>query len=134
MKKDTKFWEDKQKKCIKKKVSWSNFDSDMNEYASTIDSKKYVGIYAIPRGGLVLGVKLSHLLGLPLLLSPCDKCLIVDDILDSGETVKPLLQKFEKTCAFYFWFVLEKSLTDYWSCITFTNVKKKNYWLTFPWE
>lgn len=45
------------------------------------------GVYGIPRGGLVFAVMLSHRLSIPLLMSPTEGCLIVDDICDSGETL-----------------------------------------------
>jgi hypoxanthine phosphoribosyltransferase len=50
---------------------------------------KFVGIYAIPRGGLIPGVYLSHLLGLPLIWNKnkiTKKILVVDEICDSGKT------------------------------------------------
>jgi len=58
-------------------------------------NKKFKNIYAIPRGGLILGVHLSHTLNLPLLTDDIDEgtltedTLIVDDICDTGKTLIP---------------------------------------------
>lgn len=53
--------------------------------------KKYTNIYAIPRGGYLLGCMLAHQLNLPLevnknAINP-KNTLIVDDLIDSGKTV-----------------------------------------------
>lgn len=57
--------------------------------------KKFKAIYAIPRGGLVIGVALSHALKLNLLLTKeelkqcaIDEVLVVDDIADHGRALK----------------------------------------------
>ncbi len=58
--------------------------------------KKFKAIYAIPRGGLVIGVALSHILRLNLILTEeklkqyaIDEVLVVDDIADYGRALKP---------------------------------------------
>lgn len=52
-------------------------------------NKKYNEIYAIPRGGLILGVYLSHHLNIPLVTNIISKnTLIVDDICDTGATLE----------------------------------------------
>lgn len=50
--------------------------------------KNYGGIYAIPRGGVPIGVALAKELSLPLLDKPTSTCLIVDDLIDSGSTLE----------------------------------------------
>lgn len=53
------------------------------------------GIYAIPRGGIPLGIALSSALGIPMVETPNGAgkkfTLIVDDIVDSGETIRPFV-------------------------------------------
>lgn len=46
------------------------------------------GVYGPPRGGLIPAVYLSHQLGLPLLTTPQQDMLWVDDIVDSGDTLE----------------------------------------------
>jgi len=55
--------------------------------------RKYEEIYAIPRGGLILGVYLSHYLNIPMVTNvKGPNTLIVDDICDTGKT----LQKYKQ--------------------------------------
>lgn len=51
-------------------------------------NKKYSSIYAIPRGGLILGVYLSHMLNIPLVRVIEPNTLVVDDICDTGSTLE----------------------------------------------
>jgi hypoxanthine phosphoribosyltransferase len=50
--------------------------------------KEFDNIYAIPRGGYMLAIPLSHKLNMPLVNKPSSRTLIVDDILDTGKTLK----------------------------------------------
>ena len=77
-----------------KNVSWDEFDKASLKLADEIkkyqikSGKKFIGIYPIPRGGYCLGVKLSHLLDIPLTHHFYqDKILIVDEIVDNGCTL-----------------------------------------------
>lgn len=75
----------------KKKLSFTNIHNLIISLSKKID-KKYKNLYAIPRGGCVIGVYLSHLLDIPMLINREDinpsTTLVVDDILDSGITLK----------------------------------------------
>ena len=58
---------------------------------NTISFKQIKNIYAIPRGGLPLAVSLSHRLNLPIIMNETEispQTLVVDDIFDSGATLK----------------------------------------------
>lgn len=92
------------------------------------------GVFGPPRGGCCLAVLFSHLLHIPYLSEPCEGCLIVDDVCDTGVT-------------------LEKYM-DIPGVITYTDVAKEsarvspkffgmwipvrdtlaNAWVEFPWE
>lgn len=53
--------------------------------------KQYKAIYGIPRGGVPIAMVLSEKLGIPLVNSPeHEDILIVDDLIDSGNTLKDL--------------------------------------------
>jgi len=52
--------------------------------------KNFLNIYAVPRGGLILGVYLSHELGISLNNHfVLNNTLVVDDICDTGKTLEP---------------------------------------------
>ena len=70
-------------------VTWEDIEHFV-DYTADILSKSDIdvpGIYGLPRGGLIFAVMLSHRLNKPMLISPCEGCLIVDDICDSGESL-----------------------------------------------
>lgn len=98
-------------------------------------SNKPSGVFGIPRGGLILAVLVSHALDIPMLSAPCDNCLIVDDICDSGES---LLHYYNNTSGgarkdfrIATMYYKENSLgvkPDYYM------KKKADNWIVFPWE
>lgn len=77
--------------------SWADIDkaADYIAYQIRLGKTRIDAIYGIPRGGLILGVILSHKLDVPLILDPLKaknkKLLIVDDISDTGRTLEKLL-------------------------------------------
>ena len=48
---------------MKKFISWDKLDTLVDELCDMIPENQYEGIYAIPRGGLIIGVMMSHKLG-----------------------------------------------------------------------
>ena len=57
------------------------------------DKVKFNGIYGVPRGGLPIAVSLSHRLNLQFYMLPSNEILVVDDISDTGKTLKDTLHK-----------------------------------------
>lgn len=110
-------------------VTWEEFTTGALHIAQQIKNRKlkFDGIYAIPRGGLPLGRLLGRKLNLPLLKIPTNKSLVVDDISDTGKTLKGVKNK--KIACLY---------TTKWAKIkpNFWAFRKlsKNHWLIFPWE
>ena len=48
---------------------------------------QFDNIYAIPRGGYMLALFLSHIFDKPIVTEPTENSLVVDDICDTGETL-----------------------------------------------
>ena len=80
------------------KYTWNDFDSDYEKLVKEI--KPFLpsirNIYAIPKSGLILGVVLSHRLGVPLILQDdireiTNETLIVDDMVESGDTLRDFI-------------------------------------------
>lgn len=109
-------------------VSWNDVEKFVSSCTSWVKSNVDVtGVYAVPRGGLVLGTMLSHSLDVPMLASPSKGCLIVDDISDTGKTLYGLSRRGTFTaCMFY----KKGSLVepDFWMS------EKVDSWIKFPWE
>ena len=110
--------------------TWSQFDNDCEQVVRWAKDQNFKSVFGIPRGGLIPAVKLSHLLDIPLVLNLVDvtpNTLVIDDIIDTGATVKRLnFADGVKIASLYFH---EKAETrpDF-----FVRVKTK--WVRFPWE
>lgn len=72
-------------------ISYEKLTKDINELAGIIQASgvQYKTIYAVPRGGVPVGVLIAQALNLPLVEEPTDDvtCLVVDDLVDSGKTL-----------------------------------------------
>jgi hypoxanthine phosphoribosyltransferase len=89
---------------------------------------KFKDIYAIPRGGLVFGVYLSHTLGIPMTRKITKDTLIVDDICDTGNTL--LNYKYNEKIT-----LVGKPIGLNKNEYVYYNKKvKDNVWVHFPWE
>src|SRR3989338_6749649 len=112
-----------------KKYTWNQFDKDAKKIASQIQKsgRKFDGVYGPARGGLPLAVVLSHALNIPLFDKPKTKnTLIVDDIADTGKTLK----KYSTThfIATVFYHPQSAFIPKIWLH------KKESEWILFPWE
>lgn len=112
-------------------VDYNLFIKCVDKLAKRIvaSDKHYKGIYAIPRGGLVFGVYLSHKLNIPLMpFTTSPHVLVVDDILDTGIT----LSKYtEYDCVV----IIAKSTgLDRCPNVMYAITTADNMWAKFPWE
>ena len=118
--------------------NWEMFDKDIKTIHNYIKClrTKILAIVAIPRGGLVLGTKLSHLLNIPLFFSlnevskkyKQNEICIVDDISDTGETLKILgVDNYNVITLFM------KPQTNFIPNF-FCKLANNNSWIVFPWE
>ena len=91
-------------------------------------------VYGLPRGGLPIAVELSHRLNLPLLMNYYDrkvvtdkKVLVVDDIADTGHTLKDFDNENNVICTLHYH---QQSIIepDYYV------EEKGDRWIVYPWE
>lgn len=76
---------------MKTRIKWDYVNLACDTLVSYIknDGKKFDVVVGIPRGGLVVAVRMSHLLNVPLKLDCFEgHVLLVDDICDSGRTME----------------------------------------------
>ena len=113
--------------------------SEMLKKDQSFDS--ITGVYGIPRGGLPISVYLSHHLNLPFYLlrydfksknEPSNRLLVVDDIVDSGNTMLNIiselaLQKKKYIFCSLFYKPISAFRPDFF-------VKETKDWIVFPWE
>ena len=68
--------------------TWGEFDKSVEQIAKKCMFKEFSGIYGVPRGGLCLAVALSHKLKIELISEPLKNSLIVDDVYETGLTLR----------------------------------------------
>jgi len=120
----------------KRFISWSDVDDAVGRLAINITNSKYniSAIGGLPRGGLIPAVMLSHKLNIPFvsqanIAGVTGNILIVDDICDSGKTLKRF--KFENnvyTATLHYKTTAEYEPHFWW------RIAAQNEWLCYPWE
>ena len=110
-------------------VSWAEIDYLTDRVAKQVVNNypEINSVYGIARGGLIPATMLSHKLDIPYSSQLSINTLIVDDICDSGVTLKKW--KGYKTAVLF-----HKPHT---ACMTPTihgNIHTGNEWIIYPWE
>ena len=118
-------------------ISWSQYELYVARIADwiTMCCEEEVGaIYGLPRGGLPIAVSLSHMLDLPILMNYYDrklvtkkKILVVDDIADTGHTLKDFDSPHNIICTMHYH---QDSITR----PDFFCTEKGDDWIVYPWE
>ena len=121
-------------------ITWENIDEAIEVLAKQIEDSMihYEVSYGLARGGLVPAVMLSHRLKIPMVLNMEEvwrlkvknkAALIVDDISDTGETLKYFDdQKFDIATLF-----VREHTSKIKPRYSYKNINHDN-WLLFPWE
>ncbi len=128
---------------MKEYISWKQYEKYILEIHTWVHKKFYDvnrqelmlgAIYGLPRGGLPIAVSLSHKLHLPLLMNYYDrkvvtdkKILVVDDIADTGHTLKDFDNKHNVICTIHHH---EQSIVK----PDFFCREKDDKWIVYPWE
>jgi hypoxanthine phosphoribosyltransferase len=71
--------------------TWEQFDKDCERIARWAKEFGFKNIFGVPRSGIMVAIRVSHLLNIPLVdnadeIDP-DDTLIVDDAIETGETM-----------------------------------------------
>ena len=120
----------------KRFIEWRDIDEAIERLAINIAISKIeiAAVGGLPRGGLIPAVMLSHTLNIPFVsqanIAGVDgNILIVDDICDSGKTLKRF--KFEDnvyTATIYYKSAAEYEPHFWWKLV------QSNEWIVYPWE
>lgn len=114
-------------------VTWNEFKTEARNLADRWASQADVdllGVYGIPIGGSIVALEVAHLLDLPLLSSPihaAGRVLVVDDLVDSGATLRRVLA--DPSTPHDALFRKSHSPPD-----LAPGAQSINAWLAFPWE
>ena len=108
-------------------ISWAQVEEFVDNVAEHFKGKVN-GVYGLPRGGLVFAVMISYRLNIPLLLAPIKGCLIVDDLADTGESLKHYKSRKYQIATMHY---------NERSCVEPDYYMIKNShenWIIYPWE
>ncbi len=108
-------------------LSWDEFNHCVKTITDLCVKKDFSGVYGFPRGGLCLAVAISHSLRIPLLNKPQPNSLVVDDVYETGQTLKQV-KDIPGVTAFVW---LSKVEVKWWKAIEICDAEE---WLVFPWE
>ena len=116
-------------------ITWNRVNELTDKLAKIIrnSGKTFSWIFGVPRGGLIPAVMLSHRLNIPMTmdLNCAGNILVVDDILDSGETLAKI--KLIEGVSLAPLFIRKNKVTvskaDFYGEAVDTSA-----WLIFPWE
>jgi len=118
-----------------KVVTWEEVENAVNffEYKYNTEQLDCELILGIPRGGLVLATMLSYRLDLPLHIAgepiSDSKILVVDDIADTGKTLKTVLKNLSHSIVLTMHYHQQSTIEPYaWL------YEKKDEWIVYPWE
>lgn len=125
----------------KRQISWSEINRLLDVLQSQIKQSgiRYEMIAGVTRGGLVPAVMLSHRLDLPMMalapntpilpISLAKKTLIVDEIYDTGKTIKELKQVNPLSHFAVLYHNVGLDELEYHG-----SKERLDNWLVFPWE
>lgn len=110
----------------------NKYIDDVVKYFKSINVKPK-GVYGIPRGGLVFAVLLSYRMDIPMLLAPCEGCVVIDDIADTGRTLAHFTENETQFNKYYITTMFYNSN----ACevkVDFYEREKMGDWIVFPYE
>jgi hypoxanthine phosphoribosyltransferase len=126
----------KDSSMTKKFLEWRDVDDAINRLATNISNSgtKFSFIGGLPRGGLIPAVMLSHKLNTPFvsqanIAGVSGNLLIVDDICDSGKTLKRFKYESNVYTATIHYKTTAITEPNFW-----WKLASKDEWIVYPWE
>ena len=118
-------------------ISWQVVDECVTEIAFHLKDtgKDFVGVFGIPRGGVILAVMLSHKLDIPYITEfwrvGDGDIVVIDDIADTGKTFQFYKEQPETKDAHYV------TIHEHKQSIVkpdYSVIEKVDKWIVYPWE
>ena len=108
-------------------VYWDDISVLVDELCNTITSSgvQIKSITGIERGGLIPAVMISHKLNIPYVTKINKDTLVIDDICDSGETLKNMVAGYTATLHY-------KKTASFTP--DFYSKEVGEEWIVYPWE
>lgn len=119
---------DKREITIEKEiVTWQDVENFIKYLESKCDIKSFTGVYGPARGGVIFATIISNRYGLPYLGAPQQGCLVVDDIVDGGDTALAWNRKGYTIATMYYNKNAKVEPDIWWK-------EKNDKWIKFAWE
>ncbi len=122
------------------KISWSEIEKLIKILSEKIISKsqEFSSISTISRGGLVPARLLADHLGIDIIVVhpkkiPSDS-IFVDDIYDSGNTFKKIINKVDRPSDFLYATLFARRGKKYPKQLIYAKKTKNNSYVVFPWD
>lgn len=114
---------------IKRFVSWDEIEKYIDVLAEKVrhELPNIDSIHGIPRGGLAPAAMLAYKLGLDYSNVMLPNTLVVDDICDSGKTIRDAVGVYSAT-------IFTKNSAIVQPTISVVTLLNENQWIVFPWE
>lgn len=113
-------------------LSWQDIHELIDELVPQVLYQNIQFITGVPRGGLIPAVLLSHACDIPFVSNTSllrnESVLVVDDIVDSGHSMKVFKEVGYKTCCLHY-----KKLAVITPDI-YAQIADEDTWLIYPWE
>ena len=129
---------------MKRYVKWWEVKEYIDNLVERLKTDEYFhleecpGIFTFPRGGFILATLLSYKLDLPILSNPAKNCIIIDDIIDTGITMKKYSDLVnDKNYFITAMFIKDNQLeeeAEYQCFADYFEFVKKDEWIVYPWE
>lgn len=129
---------------MKRYVKWWEVKQYIDNLVERLKTDEYFhleecpGIFTFPRGGFILATLLSYKLDLPILSNPAKNCIIIDDIIDTGITMKKYSDLVnDKNYFITAMFMKDNQLeeeAEYQCFADYFEFVKKDEWIVYPWE
>lgn len=136
-------------------LSWGDIETLSKQLVKSLEGTQWLGILAITRGGLIPSGLLAQVLNIrrietiniqsydqeksqsemtilnvPGIENDGENWLVVDDLVDSGETIKAVKQYFPKAV----YVVLIAKPKGLMAADHYVQIVEQNIWVAFPWE
>lgn len=123
---------------FKKEVTWAEVDGLASLISRQIaeSERNYSGLLGISGGGLILSVLLSKKLDIPLLNTPQNRCIIVDEVADTGKRLKKLFDNHVSTIhggTIYTATFFERQKSTFSPDFVGRTARYED-WIVFPWD
>ena len=117
------------------RITWSDVMDFVEDIKNLHELHKFTGVYGLPRGGCIPAVIISNKLNIPYLAAPCEGCIIVDDIADTGRSLCHYTQNETQFNKYFIATLVYNPARSVVEPNYYMGLKTDDSdWVVFPWE